>query len=141
MYIPEMAGYNVTKAALIALSETLMYELKPSNVGVSALCPTFFRTNLNESLRATEPKYAQIIEALFKRASMNAEQVAAAAIDGLEQGQPLIIPQSDGSWVYRLKRWSPALYRWTVNRQHASGALDKLAKPGVASRNTRNTTP
>ena len=43
---PGMAGYNVTKAGMLTLSETLYGELKPHNMGVTVVCPSFFQTNL-----------------------------------------------------------------------------------------------
>src|SRR6185312_10510780 len=49
---PGMAPYNVTKAAVVALSETLRGELRDAGVGVTVLCPTFFRTNIAASSRA-----------------------------------------------------------------------------------------
>jgi NAD(P)-dependent dehydrogenase (short-subunit alcohol dehydrogenase family) len=41
---PHMAAYNVAKAGVVALSETLAAELAGSGVGVTVLCPTFFKT-------------------------------------------------------------------------------------------------
>ena len=50
--LPEMASYNVTKAGVIALSETLCGELSPCGVRVSVTCPSFFKTNLMDVLRS-----------------------------------------------------------------------------------------
>src|SRR5262249_5674319 len=44
--MPYMAPYNVAKAGVVALSETLDAELRGSGVGVTVLCPTFFQTNI-----------------------------------------------------------------------------------------------
>ena len=48
--LPGAAPYNVTKHGVVALSESLFIELKSngSPVRVSALCPSFVRTNLME---------------------------------------------------------------------------------------------
>jgi NAD(P)-dependent dehydrogenase (short-subunit alcohol dehydrogenase family) len=50
---PRMGPYNATKAAVIALSETLKYELDDdgSDVGVSVLCPSWVRTNISTAVR------------------------------------------------------------------------------------------
>ena len=50
---PRMGPYNATKAAVVALSETLQYELDDdgSNVGVSVLCPSWVRTNISTAVR------------------------------------------------------------------------------------------
>lgn len=43
---PEMTVYNVSKAGVRALSETLSAELKKSNIKVNVLCPTLVPTNI-----------------------------------------------------------------------------------------------
>jgi NAD(P)-dependent dehydrogenase (short-subunit alcohol dehydrogenase family) len=50
---PRMGPYNATKAAVVALSETLRYELDDdgANVGVSVLCPSWVRTNISTAVR------------------------------------------------------------------------------------------
>ena len=50
---PRMGPYNATKAAVVALSETLRYELDDdgSNVGISVLCPSWVRTNITSAVR------------------------------------------------------------------------------------------
>jgi NAD(P)-dependent dehydrogenase (short-subunit alcohol dehydrogenase family) len=52
---PTMSSYNAVKAAVVALSETLQYELAPYGVSTSVVCPSFFRTNLASSLRGADP--------------------------------------------------------------------------------------
>jgi NAD(P)-dependent dehydrogenase (short-subunit alcohol dehydrogenase family) len=49
--VPGAAPYNVTKSAVVALSEGLFLELQSagSPIGVSALCPSFVKTNLMHS--------------------------------------------------------------------------------------------
>ena len=42
---PAMASYNVAKAAVISLSESLRFEMFPHDVGVSVVGPQFFYTN------------------------------------------------------------------------------------------------
>jgi short-subunit dehydrogenase len=48
-----MGPYNATKAAVVALSETIRYELEDdgSNVGISVLCPSWVRTNISTAVR------------------------------------------------------------------------------------------
>lgn len=50
---PRMGPYNATKAAVVALSETLKFELDDdgANVGVSVLCPSWVRTNISTAVR------------------------------------------------------------------------------------------
>jgi NAD(P)-dependent dehydrogenase (short-subunit alcohol dehydrogenase family) len=50
---PRMGPYNATKAAVVALSETIRYELDDdgSDVGISVLCPSWVRTNISSAVR------------------------------------------------------------------------------------------
>jgi NAD(P)-dependent dehydrogenase (short-subunit alcohol dehydrogenase family) len=50
---PKLGAYKVTKFGVVALSETLYYELGEagSKIGVSVLCPGFIRTQINISGR------------------------------------------------------------------------------------------
>ena len=50
---PLMGPYNVSKAAVLALSETLAAEMRGTNVTVTALCPTFVKTNITKGGRIT----------------------------------------------------------------------------------------
>ncbi len=51
---PGMAAYNVSKAGVLSLSETLAAELSGTAVKVTVLCPTFVKTNIVESGRITD---------------------------------------------------------------------------------------
>ena len=59
-YLRRMGPYNATKAAVVALSETLKFELdaEGSNVGVSVLCPAWVRTNISTSDRNRPERFA-----------------------------------------------------------------------------------
>lgn len=100
---PTMGPYNVTKAGVISLTETMRAELKDDNVHVSALCPTFFRTNIHLSQRSAHHMRAQS-EKLVTKAKWSAAQVARIAIDGLERDTLYILPQTDAKLLWRAKR-------------------------------------
>jgi NAD(P)-dependent dehydrogenase (short-subunit alcohol dehydrogenase family) len=57
---PGMGPYNASKAAVVALSETLRFELaaEGSRVGVSVLCPGWVRTNISTSDRNRQERFA-----------------------------------------------------------------------------------
>jgi NAD(P)-dependent dehydrogenase (short-subunit alcohol dehydrogenase family) len=59
-HLPRMGPYNASKAAVVALSETLRFELaaEGSHVGVSVLCPSWVRTNLSTADRNRPERYA-----------------------------------------------------------------------------------
>lgn len=108
--LPEMAPYNVSKAAVISLSETLAIELSEANIQVSCLCPTFFRTNLMDSFRGGG-RQRTIADALVNKSHVTADEIAKAGLRGLEKGELIVVPQLDGTLVWRAKRYVPGLYR------------------------------
>lgn len=60
LHMQGMGPYNATKAAVLALSETLHHELadEQSSVGVSVVCPFWVRTRLGTSDRNRPEQYA-----------------------------------------------------------------------------------
>lgn len=111
---PQLGPYNVTKAGVVALSETLSVELKRENIGVTVLCPTFFRTNIGKSGRAHRSGGMDFIEGLMTRAAVQADGVARAALDGVASGKLYVLPHNDGRWFWRLKRTAPGLFYQTL---------------------------
>jgi len=63
-YLPRMGPYNASKAAVVALSETLRFELaaEHSGVGVSVLCPSWVRTNISTSDRNRPERFAYALD-------------------------------------------------------------------------------
>jgi NAD(P)-dependent dehydrogenase (short-subunit alcohol dehydrogenase family) len=109
---PLLGPYNMTKAAVIALSETLAQELEldGTGVGVSVLCPTFFRTNIHKSARATDRAGLDAVDKLMEKSKLQAEDVARIALDGAQAGERYVLPHNDGRWLWRMKRWLPERY-------------------------------
>ena len=116
---PAMSAYNVTKAGVVSLSETLYAEYKGAGIRVTALCPTFFRTNIVSSGRGatTEKDDAQIIR-WMERAKVQAPDVAKAAIDAVRDGKLYVQPMRDGRMAWRLKRTHPQRFYDTLSRAH-----------------------
>lgn len=120
---PGMASYNVAKAGVIALSETLRAELADDNIHVVVACPSFFKTNLLATSRSVAGEAApdkpqameKITEKLMARSSFTAEDVAAAMYRAAERGQFLVVMRPDlPRWA--LKRASPELFFKMVRR-------------------------
>ena len=106
---PRMAAYNVAKAGVIALSETLAAELHGSGVGVTVLCPTFFKTNIAAAGRYTDGASRALATKLVD-GGKTAEGVARAALASVARGQLYCVPMADGRWFWRIKRAFPQLF-------------------------------
>ncbi|KAA1395612.1 SDR family NAD(P)-dependent oxidoreductase [Aeromicrobium ginsengisoli] len=107
---PRMSEYNAVKAGVVALSETLFHELKPYGVKVSVICPTFFKTNLTESLRGKDESANKSAAKLIDNAKLSADVIAARVINGVEKGRHIILTDRDGKIAYAAKRFARPLY-------------------------------
>ena len=116
---PAMSAYNVTKAGVVALSETLYAEYKSSGVRVSVLCPTFFRTNIIEAGRGatTRKEDAQIIR-WMERSREQAPEVAKAGIDSVRGGKLYAQPMRSGRKAWRFKRTAPQRFYDSLSSAH-----------------------
>jgi NAD(P)-dependent dehydrogenase (short-subunit alcohol dehydrogenase family) len=110
----DMGPYNVTKAGVVALSETLASELAPHHVGVSCLCPTFFKTNIGKSGRSSVKGADVMIEKLMARSKIQADGVAKIALDAAAKDELYVVPHNDGRLMWRLKRLTPERYYSTI---------------------------
>lgn len=98
---PNMGIYNVSKHAVVALSETLYQDLSlvTDQIGASVLCPFFVPTGINQSHRnrpgdlpAEKPTKSQLIgQAMSDKAvgsgKVTAAEVAQKVFDAAAQGQ------------------------------------------------------
>jgi NAD(P)-dependent dehydrogenase (short-subunit alcohol dehydrogenase family) len=116
---PAMSAYNVTKAGVVSLSETLFAEYKAEGLRVAVLCPTFFRTNIVEAGRgaSTAKEDAQIIR-WMERSKAQAPDVAKRGIDAVRDGKLYVQPMREGRIAWRLKRTSPQRFYDSMSRAH-----------------------
>ncbi|MBO0677857.1 SDR family NAD(P)-dependent oxidoreductase [Mycolicibacterium sp. S2-37] len=106
---PGMAAYNVSKAGVLSLSETLAAELSGSGVAVTVLCPTFVKTNIVESGRITDSA-TQLAGRLMRWTGFSPERVARMCLDTHDRGGLYCMPQLDARFGWHLKRYAPQLY-------------------------------
>jgi NAD(P)-dependent dehydrogenase (short-subunit alcohol dehydrogenase family) len=112
---PQMAAYNVTKAGVIALSETLVTELAGTGLQVSVAMPGFFRTHLLERLRAP-PEESRLAHELMDHSGHDPDEAAAALLAAASAGETWIVWPREYRLAWRLKRWFP---RWFIRRVQA----------------------
>lgn len=113
---PRMSEYNAVKAGVVAISETLFHELKPFGVKVSVICPTFFKTNLTESMRGKDEAAQKSAVKLIDNAKVTADDIAVAVLKGVENGKHIILTDRDGKIAYAAKRFARPLYYWMMAR-------------------------
>ncbi|CAM3134265.1 SDR family NAD(P)-dependent oxidoreductase [Tsukamurella hominis] len=106
---PSMGPYNVSKAGVMSLSETLAAELAGTGVNVTVLCPTFVKTNVARDGRITEGS-KNLAGALMKLTGISPDGVAAQTLDALDLGRLYVVPQLDANVIWHLKRHFPTPY-------------------------------
>ncbi|OBK49011.1 SDR family NAD(P)-dependent oxidoreductase [Mycobacterium kubicae] len=106
---PGMAAYNVSKAGVLSLSETLSAELVGSAVKVTALCPTFVKTNIVQSGRISEGASERAAR-LMRWTGFSAAKVARICLDAHDRGELYCLPQFDAKIGWNIKRLAPAAY-------------------------------
>jgi NAD(P)-dependent dehydrogenase (short-subunit alcohol dehydrogenase family) len=100
---PGMGSYNAVKAAVVAFSETTAHELAPYGVGCSAVCPSYFRTNLMNSLRGGDEDLGLQMKRLVDESPISADEIAAAVLAGVDAGEELIVPDEPARTAYDAK--------------------------------------
>ncbi|CPS07748.1 short-chain dehydrogenase/reductase SDR [Mycobacteroides abscessus] len=118
---PRMAAYNVSKAGVLSLSETLAAELSGTGVAVTVLCPTFVKTNIVDN-PGIEESAAKLATNLMKWTGVSAESVARKTLDANDRGQLHVLPQVDAKILWLFKRAVPATYT------RALGLVERIAR-------------
>jgi NAD(P)-dependent dehydrogenase (short-subunit alcohol dehydrogenase family) len=106
---PGMAAYNVSKAGVLSLSETLAAELAGTPVRVTVLCPTFVKTNILESGRISEQS-SELAGKLMRWTGLSAGKVARTCLDAHDRGELYCMPQFDAKIGWNIKRLAPQTY-------------------------------
>jgi len=120
---PGMGSYCVTKAAMVSLSETMYLELSTQGIHVAVVCPAFFDTNLNQSLRSSDDKMQALVTKLIKKSGVSADEIAGKVFDAVAKKKFMIVTHKDGRNAYRLKRFlSMEMYLNIVKKRMAKFA-------------------
>lgn len=81
-YSADRLPYTATKAAVVAMAESLALHLRPRGVGVTCLCPGPVATNIVEQITFVGPPPAIQVPALEMR---RPEEVAELVVEAIEQ--------------------------------------------------------
>ena len=119
---PGMAAYNVSKAGVLSLSETLAAEFAGTGVRVTVLCPTFVKTNIVESGRISEES-SQLANRLMRWTGFSADKVARICLDAHDRGELYCMPQLDAKIGWNIKRMAPQAYT------RAAGLISRINLP------------
>ncbi|WXL27354.1 SDR family oxidoreductase [Ectopseudomonas mendocina] len=106
---PAMSNYNVAKAGVVALSESLLAELKMQEVNVHVVCPSFFQTNLLDSFRGPTPEMKAQVGKLLESSPISAADIADYIYQDVAKGQFMILPHEQGRMAWEIKQKNPQM--------------------------------
>ncbi|MEO6228454.1 MAG: SDR family oxidoreductase [Thermomonas sp.] len=132
VHMPQAAAYNATKAAVVALSETLQLELQADRIGVTVVCPAFFRTALAQNMRASSPALEAMTKRLVERARIGPEQIARLIFEGVQRGETHILthPEVRRTWLF--KRVLPYALYLKLMRRHLAKVQARMQRKAVS---------
>ncbi|MCP4752417.1 MAG: SDR family oxidoreductase [Proteobacteria bacterium] len=123
--LAEMSIYNVSKAAVVSLSETLRSELAPRNIGVTVLCPSFFKTNLLGAMRTTHERQLKMAQKAMELSTTTAEDVARQLYKDVLKDKMYSIAMKEIRSLWRIKRFFPERYFKMMSKNYRNGGLDE----------------
>ncbi|OHT79314.1 short-chain dehydrogenase [Mycobacteroides chelonae] len=109
---PVMGPYNVSKAGVMSLSETLAAELSGTGINVTVLCPTVVKTNIFKDGRLTGVQVGTsgLVDRLIELTGFSPERVAIDTLDAHDRGRLYVVPQIDAKVIWHFKRHFPVLH-------------------------------
>jgi NAD(P)-dependent dehydrogenase (short-subunit alcohol dehydrogenase family) len=107
--MPNMSMYNVTKAAVISLMETLYAELFAFNIQTSVVCPTFFRSKIMQYHRGNQ-EAKKIGETIISRAKFSADEIADYVLTEAGKNTFYILHPWQARMVFHIKRIAPKFF-------------------------------
>src|ERR1700741_671245 len=111
---PEMASYNVSKAALLSLSETFDAELAPHHIDVTVACPGVFQSELGAEGRVVASDNARMMKSLKREqetTNQTADDVVGRIVIDMAKKRLYSLPGGDLRAQWIVKRVSPEISR------------------------------
>jgi NADP-dependent 3-hydroxy acid dehydrogenase YdfG len=110
-----MSAYNATKAAVVALSETIYAETLGTGVQVSVAMPYFFKTGLMTTLRAS-PQGRRDAQRMFDSTPYTLEQAATDVLRGVVAGRLYVLAPRWLALLWFVKRLNGPFFLRTFRR-------------------------
>ncbi|MFN8286193.1 MAG: SDR family NAD(P)-dependent oxidoreductase [Chitinophagales bacterium] len=116
--MPNMSMYNVTKAAVISLMESIHGEVWSFNVQTSVVCPTFFRSNVMQYNRG-DKQATTIGQTIIDRAKYGPDEIADYILTQAGKNQFYILHPYQAKAVFHFKRFFPMAWLMYKAKQFA----------------------
>jgi NAD(P)-dependent dehydrogenase (short-subunit alcohol dehydrogenase family) len=107
--MPNMGMYNVTKAGVISLMETIYAEVSAFNIQTNVVCPTFFRSNIMQYNRGDKTA-TTVGQTIINRARYSPDEIADYILTQAGKGKFYILHPYQAKLVFHIKRFLPNLF-------------------------------
>jgi NADP-dependent 3-hydroxy acid dehydrogenase YdfG len=121
---PQMGAYNMTKAAVVAISETLYGELMDHHIQVSCVQPSYFKTNIATAVRGGD-KIKKVTKYLVERSGIEPPEIAKEIIHRAGKHELYIILPKNARQLWWYKRLFPMRFRKMVKEKYLA-AVTKI---------------
>ena len=128
---PGMAAYNVSKAGVVALSQSMAIELKQHNVSVTVACPWFIRTNLLKSGRFATLSQRNYAEKAMAKARISPELFAKTVLEATFARKLMVIPGRRPRLAAAAKRLFPQTFMTLLERYIRRLPVEPATSPQV----------
>jgi NADP-dependent 3-hydroxy acid dehydrogenase YdfG len=118
---PQMGAYNMTKAAVVAISETLYGELMDYNINVSCVQPSYFKTNIADQVRGGE-RIQKITRYLVERSGFKADEIAREILVRVGKKELYVILPKVARKLWWFKRLMPMRFRKMVKEKYMAAS-------------------
>ena len=103
---PHMSAYNATKAAAVAVGETLDAELRPRGIATTVICPQFFKSGLADSLSGEDARADELARKLLSSTRLTSELIAKRAMRGIRAKRTVVTPDAFATFAWYSKRYA-----------------------------------
>jgi len=108
---PGMASYNVAKAGVVALSDSLRPELAAAEVSISCVCPAFFQTNLIESTQGlTGNFFNSTLQKACAESPLSADDIADMIFAAMQSRQYMVLTHPETLQQWQAKKAEPEAF-------------------------------
>ena len=115
---PATGAYNLSKAAVISLSETLAIELQPQQIGLTVVMPGFFQSCLLDQASFETEAQKKLALKLMQNAQITADDVVDRTLRAVDRNETYVVLGSKARWYWRIKRYLPNTFLRMMARKN-----------------------
>ena len=117
---PGMGTYSASKFAVLGLTESLRAELHRHRIGVTAICPGFVKTPIQEKVKLVgqldSARSRARVARDFERSTLLPAMVAERSLKAIRRNEAIASIGREAFFSRTLKRWAPALLERSLRR-------------------------